>query len=72
MDRLNEAARDERWPMRLALHGFEPLPPASAPPERLDPAQAAARLEHWMRFLLKRFVDPQWIDQRLNQSPTAP
>lgn len=42
-------------------------------PSRATTTRAAteARLEHTFRWLLRRFVDPPWIDQRLGSSPVA-
>lgn len=59
-DRINFIADKEGWPARLELQGFEWK---SAP----DPA-TQARIEHTFRWLLRRFVDPPWIDQRLGTS----
>jgi len=59
-DRVNFIADKERWPARLELHGFEWK---SAP----DVA-TQARIEHTFRWLLRRFVDPPWIDRRLGTS----
>lgn len=60
MDRINEAARSERWPIRLTLDGITTAEQQDA----LETAAANERLDHWMRLLLKRFVDPEWIEAR--------
>lgn len=60
MDRTNEAAKEERWPVRLDLDGFvvaDPLPEHPLADDRLP-----IQVEHWMRFLMRRFVDSAWID----------
>ncbi len=62
MDRANEAARGERWPVRLDISGFVPATDVS---DRLDAERAASRIDHWMRLLLRRFVDPAWIAERV-------
>ena len=67
MDRVNESARHEKWAMNLELHGFVPV--AESPPAD-ELLRTEERIEHTFRFLLKRFVDPEWIDARL-QSQTA-
>lgn len=81
-DRVNFIAEKERWPTRLELQGFvwtdtteEPSLPAATDAARAitDPARAAteARIEHTFRWLLRRFVDPPWIDERLGNAPTT-
>jgi hypothetical protein len=60
-DRVNYMAEKERWPARLQLHGFEWTAPADEATE--------ARIEHTFRWLLRRFVDPSWIDERLGTGP---
>lgn len=62
LDRLNEAARQGNWPIRLHLHGFVPVEPAK--PIALS-AEEAEQVDHALRWLLRRFVDPEWIDERL-------
>lgn len=56
-ERVNFIAIKENWPARLELHGVQWTTEA-------DPA-TEARLEHTFRWLLRRFVDPAWIDERL-------
>ncbi len=63
LDRVNDAARQEGWPVRLHLDGFAPAD-ASKPGE-LSPAQSG-RIEQVLRWLLRRFVDPDWIDERMS------
>lgn len=65
MDRVNETARHEKWAMRLELHGFVPITESPLADELL---RTNEHIEHTFRFLLKRFVDPEWIDARL-QAP---
>ena len=67
MDRVNESARHEKWAMHLELHGFVPIAESPSADELLHTEK---RIEHTFRWLLKRFVDPEWIDARL-QEPTA-
>lgn len=61
MDRLNEAARHENWSADFQWHGIE-WKPDVAEEER---QRTRDRIEHTLRWLLKRFVDPEWIDSRL-------
>jgi hypothetical protein len=62
-DRVNFMAAKEAWPARLELHGVH----WNGPPD----LQTEARIEHTFRWLLRRFVDPQWIDLRLGAKPVA-
>lgn len=63
LERVNETARQEGWPVRLHFDGIaaaDPSKPASLTPQQAD------RLEKVLRWLLRRFVDPQWIDKRMS------
>ena len=62
MDRLNEAARHEKWTLQLDWHGFVPVTRGDI---EQDSARTDERLDHMFRWLLKRFVDAEWIDRRL-------
>lgn len=62
MDRVNESARHEKWAMQLELHGFVPVAETPTAEELL---RTEERIEHTFRWLLKRFVNPEWIDARL-------
>jgi len=62
MDRVNDAAVHEGWPVRLHLHGFATLDPAHPPSLSHDLLQ---QIERTLRWLLRRFVDPEWIDERI-------
>lgn len=66
-DRVNFIAQKERWPARLELHGFvwTDVPEASS-----KRAATESRIEHTCRWLLRRFVDPSWIDERIGASQT--
>ena len=65
MDRVNESARHEKWTKHLDWHGF--VPNGSITDADGD-SRTAERIEHTFRWLLKRFVEPEWIDSRLNES----
>ena len=56
-DRINHIAARENWPGRLELHGFEWT---SSP----DPI-ILSRIEHTFRWLLRRFVDSEWIERQM-------
>jgi hypothetical protein len=61
---VNEAGTQNGWPQRLELHGF--VAKESAGPHDLSPAHIE-QIEHTLRWLLRRFVDPEWIDARLSR-----
>lgn len=60
MDRINEAAKEERWPVRLDLDGFVVVDPIPENPLAAD--RLPIQVEHWMRFATRRFVHTAWID----------
>ncbi len=62
-DRVNFVAVREGWPARLELHGVVWDSGSDQATE--------ARIEHTFRWLLRRFVDPEWIDERLGASPSG-
>lgn len=59
MDRVNQSATHERWAGRLELHGFVWQPDCS----EADRSRTEERLDHTLRWLLKRFVEPEWVDR---------
>ena len=63
MDRINEDARRQRATLYLGWHGLETAT-GEKPAEPLDPAAYAAA-EQGLRWLLQKFVDPEWIDRRM-------
>jgi hypothetical protein len=62
MDRVNESARHEKWSLQLDVCGFVPNGEPATPEEEV---RTNERIEHTFRWLLKRFVDPEWINTRL-------
>ena len=64
-DRMNDAGRAQGWPVRLEMHGLAWREGAISEDER---RQALAALDHTLRWLLKRFVTPEWIEIRLGAS----
>lgn len=63
--RMNEIARREQWPWTLAVDGLRPNTMGTTVP--CDPI-ADPRVDQTFRWLLKPFVDPEWIDERLTAS----
>ncbi len=71
-DRINFIAAKEGLPVRLELDGFAGItaPDRSSVSLSSDAPiananEVEARVEHILRWLLRRFVDPVWIDHRL-------
>jgi hypothetical protein len=62
LDRINATATQENWPVRLTLHGFVALDPSRPV---IPTPQQSQQIEHTLRWLLRRFVDSDWIDERL-------
>jgi hypothetical protein len=61
-NRANEAARSRQWPFRLEWDGFAPTRPDLGEEEF---KQFSGEIEHTLRWQLRRFVDPEWIDERI-------
>ncbi len=62
MDRINEEfAEREQWPARLGTDGLE----WSGTPTEEQRQHTEARFAYALYWLLRRFVDPEWIDRRL-------
>jgi hypothetical protein len=59
MDRLNQTAAAKQWPVRFGLDAIHEEAKSS------DPANRDAEIDHALRWLLRRFTDDHWIDQRL-------
>ena len=66
-DRMNQTAQSENWPVRLQMHGF-----VSTLGDNCENPEPADRIEHAFRWQLRRFVDPEWIDQRLERPSSEP
>ena len=73
-DRFNFVAEKEDWPSRLDLHGLNEATATNRDSRSSNPehqqrlfgqGETNSRMEHVFRWLLRRFVDPEWIDQRL-------
>jgi hypothetical protein len=63
-DRINQTAHSENWPVRLEMHGLQPIDPAA----QSSLVNDASRVERAFRWLFRRFAEPDWIDERLNSS----
>lgn len=63
LDRINQEFADrERWPAQLGPFGLEWTRSEVSSAERVH---LEARLEYALRWMLRRFVDPPWIQSRL-------
>jgi hypothetical protein len=64
-ERFNDDARQKDLPVRLGMHGLEDAS-GKSPGEQAG-QQSLASAEASLRWLLQKFVDPEWIDRRLSQ-----
>lgn len=62
MTRINEVAQRDEWPWTLTSDGFRLV---SLGMEYPGEPHSDPRVDQTMRWLLKQFVDPEWIDERL-------
>jgi hypothetical protein len=67
LDRLNITAQQEQWSAHLEISGlvWNPNPTAA------QTEHTVKRLDHAFRWLLRRFVDTSWIEQRLVPTHTT-
>lgn len=61
-DRINQTAEQEKWIVRLGTEGFMW---ETATPDEVQKTEV--RLTHTLQWLLRRFVEPDWIDTRLTE-----
>jgi hypothetical protein len=66
MERFNEEAQRQRMSLRLGLHGFEKA--AGGGQKMNDDAASLVAAEKSLRWLLQKFVDPDWIDRRMSRA----
>jgi hypothetical protein len=64
-ERINQRALQEQWPARLERPGFVN---ADGTPAGASVA-SDPRIEHALRWLLRRFVDESWLNERLGTRP---
>jgi hypothetical protein len=64
-ERINERSTLENWPVRLERDGFV----AQTDGAGNDVAAADPRVDHTLRWLLRRFVDEPWLNARLGTHP---
>lgn len=60
-DRLNGIAQQQNWPARLDENGLT----WTAGITSAEIQAATGQIDQTVRWLLRRFVDPEWIDERL-------
>lgn len=63
--RVNEVAQREKWPWILTTDGLAAVSNGGPP---VDDSATDPRVDQTFRWLLKPFVDPEWIDERLKAS----
>ena len=67
LERINATARLSGWPLELTWSGFRnEVPEERAEIPRVEiPPQVRVGVEDSLQTLLRRFVSPKWISQRL-------
>ncbi len=60
-DRFNTLSRQKKWSVELTAVGFRWDDAVSAEQRR----ETTGKIEQSLRWMLRRFVNPEWIDQRL-------
>ena len=63
-DRVNVFANRERWPVRLTAYGLTAVDTETEQPKLNQPADVNDRIDEVVRWVLKRFVDAEWINSR--------
>ncbi|MBX3438050.1 MAG: hypothetical protein KF861_11210 [Planctomycetaceae bacterium] len=61
-DRFNAVALQQNWPVRISAAGFDWRTNVETTAERV---RITPQINQQMRWMLRRFVSPEWIDQRL-------
>jgi hypothetical protein len=69
-ERFNDQARQTGLSLRLGWEGLEPA--AGNPTSGTFDSQSLADTEKSLRWLLQKFVDPEWIDERLEAATPQP
>ena len=64
-ERVNEFAQRERWSAHLGQDGFQWEEHEPALEKLVSQAGTEARIDHTLRWLLRRFVEPVWLDERM-------
>ena len=67
LDRMNEVAVTKQWPVQLQLHGLAWEDNVSAS----EAERISAEIEQNFRWMLKRFVNNEWIDSYLLTQTTT-
>jgi hypothetical protein len=65
-ERLNGIAAQQKWPARLTDAGIE-----WDAAQDVDRQQVSERIDQTLRWLLRRFVDPPWIDARMHRPASS-
>lgn len=70
LERVNRTAAEEKWSARLDVDGLHWTDPRLPP--QAERAQTMQRFEQSLKRLLKRFVDAEWIAERMEAESSAP
>ena len=71
-ERMNQAARTHRWPARFRWQRIEPVDDASEGERVTCNHPLNDKMELSFRTLLRRFVSPEWIGERLGERSADP
>jgi len=72
LDRLNGMAAHDHLSARMDMSGIVPVNPTDVSDEYHPDPIALTGLEKHLRWLFRRFVDDDWIDERLNLVEPSP
>ena len=82
LERVNDVAKSQSWPIRLSWNGVVDVDDTISedlPKEKVDDADAIhfdpesiAALERLLRQLVLRFVSPEWVDARFAEPDPEP
>lgn len=61
MERLNQTADKEDWACRLTLEGLE----WNSDSDKTSESETILKMDHAFRWMLRRFVDEAWINERV-------
>ncbi|MFO0914486.1 MAG: hypothetical protein U0795_16120 [Pirellulales bacterium] len=72
LERINQPAELAGWPVRLNWsRGFTETEGAAGDPSRVDQPEWTHEIDRAMRTVLRRFVSPNWLNDRLPSGPAA-
>ncbi len=72
-DRFNETARQSNWRVKLDFYGlmWDDAHPPTAPAERANTPSWTPEMSTALQWLLRRFVDQEWLERRIGTTCIA-